>query len=192
VTGESGEQDTLRRLLDDVQRLGLATASAVIDRFSSMVRPLAPSGATRAGGVGGAPGPPLWPVARHWGFVAPGVGPAAQPGIETVVLSPVAAGGLAGGTAWLHNTTGAAAGRLALRCTDLVGPGAALLPGGEVALAPAEVPEIGPGESVAVSIEVAVPTGQPPGTYRGLVVMSDPPGGAVALHLLVFEDAGDR
>ena len=190
MTAPHHEDDTLRRLLGDVQRLGLSTASSVIDRFSGMVRGLGTAPDSADGAARGAWGAVVGAVTNAAQAVFPMPGPSPYPtDVETVVLSSVTAGGIATGTAWLHNTTATVAAALTLRSTDLVGPGAAL-PADAVALTPGDVPALAPGATLPITIEVTVPPGRPAGVYRGLLVLSDPPGGAVALRLTV-EAAGE-
>jgi hypothetical protein len=184
---ESGrEVESLRGLLSDVQRMGLTTATAVVDRFSAMVRTL---GADVAGGD---PSPNVWVAAvRDLAGMAQGmfdaVGLASTPSsvVETVVLPAVVPGAVATGRVWLHNTTAEAAHSLSLRYGQLIGSGSAMVPAACISLAPDDFLTAPPLTSVPIDIEIAVPGAQQPGTYHGHLVLSDPPGGAVGLRLIV-------
>jgi len=166
----------LQRLLGEVQRLGLATASSVADRFATLVR-----------GTGiGSPLDAIDVAAAARSLLAPVLSPPAVGGeVESVDLGSAPAGGEATGSVWVHNTTDQPAPDLTLRRGDLIGPATAAIPSAAVALAPAGPVTVPAGASAAIRITVAVPPAAAGGTYRGLLVLSDPPGGVVALRLVV-------
>jgi hypothetical protein len=74
-----------------------------------------------------------------------------------------------------------------LDATDLIGPNR--LPAqGTVTFKPAVVPRIGPGQSVAVKVEVEVPESATAGTYRGLV-QAEPGDTCSVLTVIVTDPA---
>lgn len=188
------DAERLRRLVGDVQRLGLATASSVAERFAGMVRGLGDAPRGRAAQGDAASGAAA--LVDGWrsivagmvelaGSIAGGEGATDGPAVEYLDLGTVEPGTVAVGTLYVHNTTGGGSGEIQLRCGDLMGPPGAAISAGAVTLTPDSVGSVAGEGSLHVSVTVAIPPETARGAYRGLVVMSEPPGGSIVVRLSV-------
>jgi hypothetical protein len=85
---------------------------------------------------------------------------------------------------WIHNSTSAPAGDIALRMTDLTAHDGARIPASAAAFAPRRL-HVGPAGSRSSSLSVRVPDGAAPGTYVGHVLATGLPGTSLAVHVVV-------
>lgn len=153
------------RLAGQVQVLGLASAAAVAERYVGTVdRYLAQR----------PPGPSADPADR-----ATDVGRRA----ETLELPAVPAGACSAVALWVHNPTAATV-TTAVRPGRLVSADGHELPAGTVLVPPA--PEVVPGGSAEVCLQVQVPVGTPPGHYHAVVTSTATPHQALPVHLEVL------
>lgn len=191
--------EMMRRLVDDVQRLGLSSASAVADRFAALVRGVVTGdgdgsgdGVTQSGGE--IPG--LAAMIDGWRSIMSGMvdmarglandsTSAAPPGgsIQHLELPNVAAGERVRATAHLHNTKRTPVAGITLRVSDLVATGGEVIPAAALSITPDHIAEAPAGSSHAVDISVTVSIDQPTGLYHGLLMMSEPPDGVLVLRL---------
>ena len=182
--------DTARRLVEDVQRLGLSSASAVVERYAAAVE--------RTLGVAppvGADGPPdpgtlvdaTARMARAYLDLLDGlaglVGRGPARAVETLRLPASRPGGAAEVSVWAHNGTADRV-EVTVRPGPLVSAGGVALPTGAVTLTPPSVtvPARARGE---LRLRVDVPDGQPTGTYFGFALSTA--AAPVALRLDVVE-----
>ncbi len=184
--------DTARRLVEDVQRLGLHSASSVVERYATAVEQtlgLDP----RVGAT-----PPSDPaalveatarMAQAYLGLLDGLGGLAdrpaRPGeaLETVHLPATAPGASSRASLWVHNGSVDTV-EAAVRPGPLVSPEGGVLPAGAANAAPASV-TVAAGGRAEVELRVDVPGDQPSGTYFGLALSSG--ASPVALRLDVVE-----
>jgi hypothetical protein len=171
-------------LVGIVQRFGLSSAAAVVDRYLQIVDraitgdTLTPPSRTGDGG----PGPMLdlaTPMAEAWARV---LGTSADllrirtgDAPETLDLPAVAPGGSAEGSLWLHNTTSSAVPAAQLHVTGLASPEGHRIADDAVTLVPDRVGLLAPGNSREVRLRVVLPPDQPAAHYHGLVLTSAAP-----------------
>lgn len=193
-----------RRMAGHVQRFGLRSASAVVDRYIGLVdRALADD----LGPPLTAPVAPRDPAAvvdaaarlaaSYLQMVdtvaalmprAP-VQPHRQPPAETVTAGPVQPGQTARAVLWLHNSTEGTVGDLGLTVSDLTSAEGGRLASRTISVDPPDsVPAGGTGQ---VRVGVDVPGDQRPGVYHGLVLMSPAPDEPVVLSVRVGCEPAD-
>lgn len=183
------------RALSAIQAEGFRAASQLVDRFVRAVeaggRPAADGAAGSASGAGepGA-GTDLERLTRAWwsmfGQFLLGVGPAAgRPagGVSLGVQDRGATGrvdleitgsGWASAEVWLHNNSAEDFGVVGVRCTELISHDGGAIASASVQFEPAELPV--PGRSSrGVTIKVHVAPFDPPGLYRGTLVVTGHP-----------------
>jgi hypothetical protein len=85
---------------------------------------------------------------------------------------------------WIHNSTTAAVGDVALRMTDLTAHDGARIAASAAAFAPASL-HVGPAASRSSSLSVRVPGSAAPGTYVGHVLATGLPGTSLDVRLVV-------
>jgi hypothetical protein len=95
-----------------------------------------------------------------------------------------AAGTEAVAVVWIHNSTTAAVGDVALRMTDLTAHDGARIAASAAAFAPASL-HVGPAASRSSSLSVRVPGSAAPGTYVGHVLATGLPGTSLDVRLVV-------
>ena len=182
--------DTARRLVEDVQRLGLHSASAVVERYAVAVERtlgLDPGPAVDAPPDPGALVDVSARMAQAYLGLLDGlaglVGRRPSEHVETVHLPPTPPGGASRASVWVHNGTPDPV-EAVVRLGPLVSADGVALPTGAATVAPpsATVPAGGRAE---VRLRVDVPGGQPFGSYFGLAL--SPAAGPVAVRLDVAE-----
>jgi len=172
-----------RALVGDVQRFGLFSAAAVVDRYVEIVNraiaadavisrpPLAERDATRAD-LAARVAAACLELLDAVTSVLVQAGPAwTAPDQEGLTLPRTSAGSGSEVSVWVHNPTAAPVTSVELRATSLAGSRSSI-PVEAVSFTPSSVPVVEPGAARAVRLHVAVPAGQPPGCYHGLVVSS--------------------
>lgn len=182
-----------RHLVEDVQRFGLASAAAVVDRYIHL--------AGRS--LGGRPGPAEAPsgeagarpvdetAARLTDTMLTLLDTLADLGSETgahvddaIVLPSTAPGSSTAAPAWVHNPT-IGRPRVAVTATSMAAPSGHHIPASAVSTSPAET-TVEATSSVELELRVEVPEGQAPGVYRGLLLLSVAPDDPVGLVLRVI------
>lgn len=187
-----------RGLVGHVQQFGLATAAAVVDRYTVLaeqalgVDPLAALDRARADDaplahvVAGMARAYLDLLAAAADAAAGTAGPATGPGaVERIVLPAVPAGGRTWGSLWLHNPTGESAPGLRVGLGAFTAAGGASLPPSAITVSPPAA-DLAAGTSLELRLDVAVPAQQPPGTYHGIALVGPAPHDPVVLSLEVL------
>jgi hypothetical protein len=172
-----------------VQRFGLASAAAVVDRYVGIVD--SAIGATVVDALTGA-SPGVDPeallqsgaavaesylrVLDHAANLASGQGPASSPPFpDRVTVAATPPGGVGEATLWVHNSGAEAVTHLLLGATDLVCASGARLGSTALRTSPRVVDEVAAGGRVEVRLSVRVPADQKAGLYHGLLVVSGAP-----------------
>ena len=184
-------------IIGEVQRFGLLSAAAVVDRYAEIIsrdmvrHPLADVPEALAGGTpgtGGGAAAMLRAGLRSLDAAARLVSDAVGSGTETLVLSRALPGAGVEASVWVHNRTSSVVASVELGATVLISAEEHTIPGDAVTFHPEGAVVLEPGTSQEVIVRVGVPEGQPPGLYRGLLTGSGAPDGAVALRLAVEGD----
>lgn len=162
----------------DIQRLGLRAAGHVIRRLTAQTEAWAGRGAENltskadvgrlleeVSGLAASAVRTLLPAAST--FDASGAA-------REVAPIAVEQSGLGDVTVWLHNTTAHEQRDLRVFCGELVSHNGHCLRTG-LRFRPALIERLGAGESRAVRVEAEVHKADPPGTYRGTILVSGQP-----------------
>jgi hypothetical protein len=184
-----------RRLVEDVQRLGLSSASAVVDRYAVAVEEALGIGPSVGSTAAPDPGTLVEVTARmaqaYLGLLDGLAGLAdaprvrAEAGVETVRLPATPRGTSSRASLWVHNGTAEPV-ATAVRLGPLVSADGVTLRVGTATLESPTV-EVPAGGRAEVLVRVDVPADQPPGTYFGLALA--PGAGPLALRLDVQDGA---
>jgi hypothetical protein len=194
-----------RHLIGDVQRFGLLSAAAVVDRYVELVDraiidPLAtgrpPDERDAAWLVDGAARMTEASLRLLDGVAGmmPGGGPGGGPGAtagdgaggsDGLVLPPTPAGSSTQTSVWVHNPTSSPTAAVDVYVTSLVASNGYSVPVAAVSFLPARVDPVPPGGGREVRLHVDVPADQPPGLYHGLVLSSVTPDEAISVRLHV-------
>ena len=198
TSGRDGIQ-TAGHIIGEVQRFGLLSAAAVVDRYVEIINretvrhPLADVPETLAGGpetAGGGAAAMLRAGLQFLDGAARLVSDAVASGTETLVLPRARPGTGAEASVWVHNRTTSVVASVELRATVLISAEEHTIPADAVTFHPEGAVVLEPCTCREVSLRVSVPQGQPPGLYRGLLTGSGAPDGAVTLRLAVEGDGG--
>ncbi len=191
--------DAAAHIIGEVQRFGLLSAAAVVDRYVEIVNrekvrhPLADvperlAGGTEGTGRGAAA---MLSAGLHaLDAAARLVSDVLAPGTETLVLPRARPGADAEASVWVHNRTSSVVASVELRATVLISTEENTIPGDAVTFHPQGAVVLEPCTCREVSVRVSVPEAQPPGLYHGLLTGSGAPDGAVTLSLAVEGDGG--
>jgi hypothetical protein len=198
-TGGHGAQ----HLISDVQRFGLLSAAAVVDRYTELIDratrdysfPLAALPADERGNG--------WMVDSAARIadaylslvdtIAALVSNRAMPDTavpirERLILPPTRSGFGSETSLWVHNSTSSSAAALDLHRTNLISSNGVSIPAAAVSFSPERLDVVDAETAREVRLRVDVPTDQPAGHYHGLVLISAAPSEPIALHL----DVDDR
>lgn len=185
--------ETARRLVEDVQRLGLHSATSVVERYAVAVEQAL--GLDPRAGADAPPDPSaLVDVSARMAQaylglldgVAGLVGRRPAGALEAVELPAAPPGGTSTATLWVHNGTVDPV-EVRVRPGPLVSAHGASLPAAAVTVEPPSV-TVWAGGRAAVRLHVTVPGAQPEGTYHGFAL--SPSAGPVALRLDVAGEVG--
>ena len=99
------------------------------------------------------------------------------------------AGGNAGTTVWIHNSTAEATGEIVLRLTDLTSHTGRRIDAALARFVPATL-LVAPGASGSAMLSLAIPPRAQPGVYHGHVLAGGLPTAALPVQLVVEEPAG--
>jgi hypothetical protein len=176
-------------LATEVQRFGLLSAAAVVDRYRHLVDrsiEAVDAGDTMPGGLESADS--SWLIDRasrlaggYLRFLESAISAVGsrsdRAGVERVALSPTPPGGVAEGSLWLHNPTDVATSPMQLTATCLVDARGTEIGVEGISFDPPTAGPVAPGGMTRIRVRVAVPAGADPGRYFGLthVAGSDVP-----------------
>ena len=184
--------DAARRLVADVQRLGLHSTSAVVDRYAVAVEQalgLDPSVPTPSDGgllVDAAARMAQAYLSLLDGLAGlAGAAPRATDRVEVVHLPAAPPGASTTVSVWVHNGTADPI-DTEVRLGTLERAGGGALPDGALTVTPRAVAVLAGGRAEVV-LRAVIPPGQPPGSYLGLALA--PGAHPVALLLDVGEEA---
>jgi hypothetical protein len=189
-----------QHLIGDVQRFGLLSAAAVVDRYTEI--------ADRATRDASLPLAPLPPDERAAGWLVDSASRIAEaslnlidttaallantappdrpvPEMERVVLPSTRPGFHSQTSLWVHNRMSSVVTYIDLHMTSLISSMGASIPVSAVSVSPGRLDLVDAGTAREVRLRVEVPAGQPAGDYHGLVLISAAPLEPIALHLVV-------
>jgi hypothetical protein len=160
------------RLIDQVQRFGLASASAIIDRYTAVAE----------AALGTDPARPLSLESEQLSDAAAQAGAAylallagagalaerSEHRPERIDLPPVAAGSATHGALFLHNGTEHPIAEAWVRIGPFLSV-AGSMPAGAATIEPTDIP-LAPGASAELRLNVGVPAAQPPGDYFAIAL----------------------
>ncbi|CAN5900103.1 hypothetical protein BH23ACT5_BH23ACT5_15540 [soil metagenome] len=189
-----------RHLAADVQQFGLFSAVSVVDRYAAMADRAvsdewAASSPSQADGyqqttlVDGVTRLAhaylqfLATTANLVGYRPAGGGTVA--GREVLLLPSVLPAHRSEEWLWIHNPTPEPSTGIAIWVSGLTSSDGETLPVAAVSVSPPNIDRLDPGTSRQLRLRVDVPTGQPPGHYHGLVLISVAPAEPMALHIEV-------
>jgi hypothetical protein len=194
-----------QHLIGDVQRFGLLSAAAVVNRYTELIDratrddsfPLAPVPADERGNG--------WMVdsaariAEAYLSLVDTIAAqipnrampdTAAPNLERLILPPTRSGSDSETSLWVHNSTSYSADAIDLNVTTLISSNGVRIPAASVSFSPERLDAVDAGTAQEVRLRVDVPADQPPGHYHGLVLISAAPSEPIALHLDVDDRAG--
>ena len=192
MTAGAGARD----LVGEVQRFGLFSAAAVVDRYAALVdRAIARDGWAPAGSDGGSGRPVDTAVqmAEAWLRLLDTTSALLRQEVPresaaaTLVLPAAGPGRLVEASFWLHNTTPSPAPGIDLHVTALVSSDGRAVPADAVVTVPERVDLLAAGTSREIRLRVLVPAGQPAATYLGMVLTSAAPAEPLVVCLEVRE-----
>jgi hypothetical protein len=185
-----------RDLVGEVQRFGLFSAAAVVDRYAEIVdRAISREGP--------APAPPgddgrsgrlvdtAAEVTGAWVRLVDATSSLLRSDAAHVDAPPTldlpgaAPGHDVAASFWIHNTTPSGAPAIDLQMSGLTASSGHRIPADALSLVPARVDLLAAGTSQEVRLAVAVPAAQPAGCYLGLVVTSAAPSDPLVVRLEV-------
>lgn len=192
-----------QHLIGDVQRFGLLSAAAVVDRYTELI-----DRATRDESFRSAPLPA---DERGTGWMVDSAARIAEaylslvdtiaalisnrampdtavPNMERLILPPTRSGFGSETSLWVHNSTSSSAAAIDLHMTNLISSNGVSIPASAVSFSPERLDVVDAGTAREVRLRVEVPADQPAGHYHGLVLISADPSEPIALHL----DVDDR
>lgn len=174
-----------QRLAEDVQRFGLLSAAAIVDRYEQLVDEAMGDHEHDEGLPGGLESvDPSWLVDRAsrlaGGYLrflesaTSAIGSRARPqGIERVPLVSGGPGEPAEGTLWIHNPTSAPIDHVELTATALVSVDGRVIPAQATAFQRTARGPVAASDSAEIRIVITPPPDTEPGRYFGLVHLDD-------------------
>ncbi len=183
-----------RPLVGEVQRFGLLSAATVVDRYTAIVEAAMGTGAAAPQTTPDDAAQLIDATARMaHGYLrllsgvaelAGPLGPQSQQ-IDRVALPPVPAGRRTAASLWLHNPSDSPANGLTLTVGDFVGAGGSTLPARSGSVAPS-MADVAAGGLAELRLSLAVPAGQPLGTYHAIALIGPSPHDPVVLSLSIL------
>lgn len=187
-----------QHLIGDVQRFGLLSAAAVVDRYTEIV-----DRATRDASLPLAPRPA---DERETGWLVDSAARIAEaylslldttaaliantaapdpavPEMERLVLPPTRPGLRSETSLWVHNRTSSAATCIDVHITSLMSSNGVSIPVGAVSFSQKRLDLVDAGTAREVRLRVDVPADQPLGDYHGLMLISAASLAPIAVHL---------
>ncbi|MGW5239988.1 hypothetical protein ACWEOW_13730 [Monashia sp. NPDC004114] len=174
---------TAADLAGDVQRFGLFSAAAVVDRYIAVVDRAIHHEPDISGSSSGDPAAALLDGAGRaadaglalleelTSVLARTVTPGRTPGPDHLVLPPAAPGSCSEVSVWVHNPTTSPVAHVRLRATSLVAS-TGVMPAEAVAFSPEVLAVVDPATVGESRLRVTVPADQPAGEYQALVLSS--------------------
>jgi len=186
-----------QHLIGDVQRFGLLSAAAVVDRYTEIIDratrddffspSLQPADETTAGWMVDTAAQiaeaSLRMVDTTSSLIANIAAPAAVPDMERVVLPVTRSGASCVTSLWVHNPTSIPEHGIHLHMTSLISSDGVRIPVTSVSFSPERLDLVDPGSAREVRLRVDVPADQPAGHYHGLVLISSAPFEPIAIQL---------
>jgi hypothetical protein len=191
----AGEDAALggRHLVGEVQRFGLLSAAAVVERYIEAVdRAVTTARLTPArlrpdeqdaGWLADSAARMAEACLRLLDSAATLMSDTAAPGTERVVLASARSGSRSETSLWIHNPTSSATAVADLHVTNLVSSQGLSVPVSAVSFSPPRVGPVEPGTSREVRLRIEVPAHHPAGQYYGLVLSSAAPDAPIMLRL---------
>jgi hypothetical protein len=195
----SGQADGhgAQHLVGDVQRFGLLSAAAVVDRYTEIIDraarddsfslPPRPDDETTAGRMVDTAAriaeASLRLIDSTSSLIANIATPAAVPEMERLVLPATRSGFSCVTSLWVHNPTSIPEAGIHLHMTSLISSNGVSIPVASVSLSPERVDLVAAGSAREVELRVCVPADQPAGHYHGLVLSSSTPFEPIAVQL---------
>jgi hypothetical protein len=187
-----------QHLIVDVQRFGLLSAAAVVDRYTEII-----DRATRDASLRLPPLPADEPGAGWMVDSAARIAEACLslvdttaalfasrakldavlPEMERLALPPTSSGFSSETSLWVHNPTPSSAGAIDFHMTSLISSNGRSIPVAAVSFSPKRLDVVDARTAREVRLRVDVPAGQPAGHYHGLVLISAAPFEPIGLHL---------
>jgi hypothetical protein len=192
-----------QHLIGDVQRFGLLSAAAVVDRYAELIDRAtrdesfrSPSRPADERGTGWMVDSAARIADTYLSLVDTiaelipnrAMADTAVPNVERISLPPTRSGFGSETSLWVHNSTSSSAAAIDLHMTNLISSNGVSIPAAAVSFSPERLDVVDPGTAREVRLRVEVPADQPAGHYHGLVLTSAAPSEPIALHL----DVDDR
>jgi hypothetical protein len=197
IAGEDGGQGA-QHLIGDVQRFGLLSAAAVVDRYTEIINRATRDASFRL--------EPLPTDERGTGWMVDSAArlaeaylslvdttarligtrakpDAAVPEMEKLVLPQTGPGFSSEISLWVHNPTPSSATAIDLHVTTLISSGGVNISPASVTFSPERLDVVDAGTAREVRLRIDVPAGQFAGQYHGLVLISAAPFEPIALRL---------
>jgi hypothetical protein len=202
VTAAQAGNRASRYLIGDVQRFGLLSAAAVVDRYTQIIDRATrdasfPPTSAPAEEVGmGWMADSAARVAEAWVRLIESTSAliTSRPGtaqLERVLLPATFTGSRSEISLWVHNRTASPA-AVDLHATSLTSSIGVSIPADAVSFLPERLDVVEVGQAREVRLRVDVPADQPAGSYHGLVLISAAPGGPIAVGLEVGDAPESR
>jgi hypothetical protein len=183
-----------QHLVGDVQRFGLLSAAAVVDRYTEIVDRATQNGSPPPADERGTAGlvdsaariaeAYLGLIDTTAALIANTATPdTAVPEMERHVLPPTRPGFSSETSLWVHNRTSSAVTYIDLHMTGLISSNGVSIPLGVVSFSQKRLDLVDTGSAREVRLRIDVPADQPAGNYHGLVLISAAPLEPIALHL---------
>jgi hypothetical protein len=187
-----------QHLIGDVQRFGLLSAAAVVDRYTEIIDRATLDASFRSASLAADERGADWMVdsaariaeacLRLVDTTAALIGNTAMrdtavPEMEKVVLPPTRSGFNSETSLWVHNPTPSSATAIDLHTTSLISSGGVSIPVASVSLSPERLDVVDAGTAREVRLRVVVPADQPAGHYHGVLLISAAPVEPIALYL---------
>jgi hypothetical protein len=199
VTARQAVGHEAQHLIGDVQRFGLLSAAAVVDRYTELIDratrddsfPSAPLPADESGtgwivdGAARIAAAYLSLIDTMTGLIPNrATADTAVPNMERLILPPTHPGFGSETSLWVHNSTSSSSAGVDLHTTNLISSNGVSIPTASVSFSPERLDVVDAGTAQEVRLRVDVPAGQPAGHYHGLVLISAvPPSEPITLHL---------
>lgn len=186
-----------QHLVGDVQRFGLLSAAAVVDRYTEIVDRATQNGSVQLAppaderGTAGLVDSAARIAEAYLGLIDTAAAliantatpDTAVPEMERHVLPPTRPGFSSETSLWVHNRTSSAVTYIDLHMTGLISSNGVSIPLGVVSFSQKRLDLVDTGSAREVRLRIDVPADQPAGNYHGLVLISAAPLEPIALHL---------
>jgi hypothetical protein len=187
-----------QHLIGDVQRFGLLSAAAVVDRYTEIIDRATRDASFRLAQLPADERGTGWMVDSAARIAeaclslvettAALIGNRAMPDtamakMESLVLPPTRSGFSSETSLWVHNPTTSPTAAVDLHVTSMISSNGFSIPVASVSFSPERLDVVDAGTAREVRLRVDVPADQPAGQYHGMVLISAAPFEPIALHL---------